>query len=180
MSKNNNTLIALVFDDPYKADEAHAALNRMAGEGLLEIDETAVIVKKDDGKVRVSQDVDVLTKDQHLGHIAGLVTAAITGTMPFILAGTVAGKLIGRLTDDGITDKFLKSVQKELQPNTSVLVLYARSDPERRKKIAERLAVFNPKLLETNLPPELEQEIQGEMQAAQKASAAASGSDRAK
>ena len=69
MSKNNNTLIALVFDDPYKADEAHAALNRMSGEGLLEIDETAVIVKKADGKVRVSQDVDILTKDQHLGHV---------------------------------------------------------------------------------------------------------------
>jgi uncharacterized membrane protein len=37
-------LIALAFDDPYKADEARAALHRMEGEGLLEMDETAVIV----------------------------------------------------------------------------------------------------------------------------------------
>jgi hypothetical protein len=62
-------------------------------------------------------------------------------------------------------------VQKELQPNTSVLVVYARSDPERWKKIAERLAVFYPKILESDLPLELEREIQNEMQEANKAAA---------
>jgi len=30
-------LIALVFDDQFKAEEARAALHRMAGEGLLDI-----------------------------------------------------------------------------------------------------------------------------------------------
>ena len=143
MSENDNKLIALVFDDPYKADEARAALNRMGGEGLLEIDETAVIVKKADGKVRVSQDINVVAKDQHIGHIAGLITAAATGTLPFILGGTLAGKLIGRLTDDGITNKFLKSVQKELQPNTSVLVIYARSSfTEGRSAIRDQLSSY--------------------------------------
>ena len=171
-NETNNKLIALIFDDPYKADEARAALNRMSGEGLLDIDETAVIVEKSDGKVRVSQDTNVVAKDQHFGHIAGLVTAALTGTMPFILAGTVCGKLIGKLTDDGITNKFLKSVKAELKPNTSVLVLFARSDVERRKKIAERLVGLDPKLLESDMPPELEQQVLQEMQAARTAAAA--------
>jgi len=67
MSDKKNKLIALVFDDPYKADEARAALNRMGGEGLLEIDETAVIVKNAEGKLRISQDVNVVEKDQHQG-----------------------------------------------------------------------------------------------------------------
>ncbi len=31
-------LVAVVFDDPCKAGEARAALHRMGGEGLLEID----------------------------------------------------------------------------------------------------------------------------------------------
>ena len=166
LSKEKNYLVALVFDDPYKADEARAALNRMGGEGLLDIDETAVIVKKADGKVRVSQDVNVVENDQHIGHIAGLITAAVTGTMPFIMGGTLLGKLVGRLTDDGITNKFIKSVQNELQPNTSVLVLFARSDPERRKKIGLRLATFGPKLLESDMPPELENQVLNEIQEA--------------
>ena len=172
MSKNDNKLIALVFDDPYKADEVRAALNRMAGEGLAEIDETAVIVKKADGKIKVSQDLNEVEKDQHIGHIAGLITAAVTGTIPFILGGTIAGRLVGKLRDDGITNKFLKRVQEELKPGTSILVLFARSDAERRKQIANRLAKFNPKILESNMSPELEQQILTEMQDAQRSAAA--------
>ena len=42
---NTNKLVAVVFDDPYKAEETRAALHRMGGEGLLEIDETALIAK---------------------------------------------------------------------------------------------------------------------------------------
>src|SRR4029453_2426140 len=127
--------------------------------------ETAVIVKKADGKIRISQDTDIVEKDKHVGHIAGLITAAVTGTMPFILGGTIAGKLIGKLRDDGITNKFLKSLQDELQPNTSVLGVYARSDAERRLAVMKPLAIFDPKLLESDLPPELEETLQQEMQA---------------
>ncbi len=169
MDKKSNKLVALVFDDPYKADEARAALNRMGGEGLLQIDETAIIVKKGDGKVRVTQDVNEVAKDQHIGHIAGLITAAVTGTMPFILGGTLAGELIGKLRDHGITNKFLKSLESELQPNTSVLVVCWRSDSERRAEVIERLALFDPKILESDLPPEIEQQLNEEMHTARKA-----------
>ena len=171
MGNSNNKLVALVFDDPYKADEARAALNRMGGEGLLEIDETAIIVKNAEGRVRVTQDVNEVEKDQHVGHVAGLITAAVTGTLPFILGGTLAGRLIGRLRDDGITNKFLKKLQDEVQPNTSALIVYARSDKERREQVVKRLAVFNPKILESDLPAELEKELSDSMRAEQKAAA---------
>ena len=172
MDENNYKLIAVVFDDPYKADEARAVLYRLSGEGLCELEETAVIVKRADGKLRVSQDVNEVGKDQKIGHIAGLVTAAVTGTFPFILAGTLAGNLVGRMFDHGVTNKFLKSLEKELQPNTSILVIYARSDPQRRLLVINKLASFNGKILESDMPPELEREIAGEMQAAQKSAAA--------
>jgi uncharacterized membrane protein len=73
-------LLALVFDDEYDADGAKAALHRMGGEGLLSIDESAVVVKHPDGKIRLTQDVNVVEKDQHVGHVMGLVAAAVTGT----------------------------------------------------------------------------------------------------
>jgi uncharacterized membrane protein len=56
MSETRNRLVALMFDDPYRADEARAALRRLGGEGVLEIGETALIEKRADGKVRVSQE----------------------------------------------------------------------------------------------------------------------------
>jgi uncharacterized membrane protein len=160
-------LMALVSDDPYKADEARAALRRMGGEGLLEIDETALIIKQADGMVQARQDQDSPATDQKFGHIAGLLAAAVTGTLPLILAGTVAGRLIGRLTDHGVTDRFLRAVKGELHPGTSALIVVARSDPERRKRVAERLCSFNPKVLQSDLPPEVEQQIEAELRAEQ-------------
>jgi uncharacterized membrane protein len=163
MSKPGSRLVALIFDDPYKAEEAKAALHRMGGEGLLEIDETAFAAKYADGKVRVSQDVNFVGRDQKIGHIAGLLAATVTGTLPFIMVGTLAGRLLGKLTDHGITNKFLKHVSSQLQPDTSVLIVLAHSDDERRQKVLDRLQVFAPKLLESDFPDELEQELSAEL-----------------
>jgi uncharacterized membrane protein len=153
-------LIALVFDDMYKADEARAALRRMAGEEkLLELGETALLVKHPDGKVQVYQEKDVVAKSQHAGHLVGLVAAAATGTMPLIFLGTVAGRLIGRFTDHGVTDKFVKEVTAKVQPGCSALLMLGRSDEERRAKVFERLRPFNAEALQSDLPPELEREL---------------------
>lgn len=164
--KSGNTLLAFMFDDPYKADEARAALHRMEGEGWLDIVESATIVKKADGKMRISQDMDLVGRDKHIGHIAGLLTAAITGTMPFILAGTVAGKVVGMLTDNGVTDRFCKQVGEALTPGTSAFILYGSSDEARRGHVREKLKTFNPKLIESNLPDDVEQSIQAALQTA--------------
>ena len=168
MSETRNRLVALMFDDPYRADEARAALRRLGGEGVLEIGETALIEKRADGKVRVSQDMDTVAKDKKIGHIAGLVTAALTGTLPFILGGTIAGQLIGKLRDNGITNAFLKSVDHELRPNTSALVIYGHSNPGRKDELVTRMAPFNPKILESDLPPELESALNESLVAAEK------------
>jgi uncharacterized membrane protein len=156
---NKSKLVAVVFDDPYKAEEARAALHRMGGEGLLEIDETAMVVKYADGSGRVSQDVNVAANGEKVGHLAGLITAAVTGTFPFIIAGTVGGWLVGKLTDHGITNSFIARVKKEVVPGTSALIVLARSDAERRGKVIERMEVFKPTIIESDLPDEVEREI---------------------
>lgn len=163
-TRTMSKLIALVFDDPYDADEAKAAVHRMGGEGLLTIDEIGVVVKHADGKIRVTQDVNVIEKDKHVGHVLGLFTAAVTGTMPFIMAGTVGGSLVGKLTDHGITNTFTQKVSKELRPGTSALLLLARSDAERRGKVIDRLRQWKPRVLESDLPRELEDELNRALQ----------------
>jgi uncharacterized membrane protein len=90
----------------------------------------------------------------------GLVTAAIAGARPFILAGAQGGHLIGLLTERGITNRFLHEVRQELQPGTSALVLLARSYPERRRQVVERLRMWSPRVVQSDLPPEVEQAIE--------------------
>ena len=138
----------------------------MEGEGLLEMDETAVIVKKRDGTIRVTQDIDTVAKGQSIGHMVGLVAGAITGAMPFILAGTLGGRLLGRLRDHGITNTFVKDVTKELQPGTSVLIVLGHSDAVRRQRILDRVRDRKPVILESDLPVDLEEELKRELREA--------------
>jgi uncharacterized membrane protein len=160
-TKPASRLIGLVFDDMYTADEARAALRRMAGDyQWLDLDETAMIIKDYAGKVRVSQDKDIIARDQKAGHIAGLDCAAATGTLPFILAGTIGGKLIGRLTDNGITNQFVKGVTDKLRPGRSALIVLGRAtSPESRQKVIDELQKFRPQVVESDLPPDLEKEL---------------------
>ncbi|GAB3368103.1 hypothetical protein GCM10027431_12990 [Lysobacter rhizosphaerae] len=158
-------LIALVFDDLYKADEARAALFRMEGEGLLDIDETAVVVRKDGEKVRITQDINIVSKRKQTGHLIGLIAANLTGMRPLILAGTIAGEIFGKLTDDGVTNSFIDKVKAELTPGKSALLLCARSDDEdRRKRIVAGLSKWSPRVLDSDLPEELERKIDKTLQ----------------
>ena len=156
---SRNRLVAVVFDDPYKAEEARAALHRMGGEGLLEIDETALVAKYRDGRTRVSQDVNIAANGEKVGHLAGLVVGAVTGTFPFIIAGTLGGWLVGKLADHGITNSFIAKVKKEVEPGTSALILLARSDDQRRGKVIARLEPFKPKIIESDMPDDVEGEL---------------------
>jgi len=157
-------VMALVYDDQFKGEEARAALHRLAGEGLLEMNDTVFIARKPDGKTSVSQEDTVMGRDQKIGQVAGLIAAAVTGTVPFVLAGTLAGRLIGKLTDHGITHKFISDLKTELQPGTSGLVVLGGTDPQRRRRIQERTQSFGGRILESDLPPELQEEIESEIE----------------
>lgn len=155
-------LTALIFDDQFKGEEARAALHRMTGEQLLKLDDTVLIRKDLEGQVEISQEDKVIRKGQKRGHVAGLLAAAITGTMPLILAGTVAGRLMGRLMDHGITHNFVKDVKKEVKPGTSALILLGEADPRSRAEIIDRIKGFEPKILESDMPADLQAEIEKE------------------
>lgn len=157
-------LIALLFDDPFKGEEARAALHRMAEEGLLDIHESVLITRNAEGETMVFQEDSAMRRDQKTGYIAGLIAAAVTGTTPFILAGTLAGRLVGKLMDHGVTGRFVKKLKKEIEPGTSAFVLFGEPDPERRQKIQERLEGFGAKISESDLPPEVQQEIENEIE----------------
>jgi uncharacterized membrane protein len=151
---NPSALIALVFDDPFKADEARAALLRMTGEGLLTLDETAVLSRKTEKEVRVTQDANLATKGESIGRLVGAVAASV---VPFAAPlGAALGGHIADALDKGISNRFIKDVQKELQDGTSVLILVVRASRQHSAEVIERLRRFNPKVLKSELSPEEE------------------------
>jgi uncharacterized membrane protein len=161
MSESANNLFVMAFDDEYKADEARALFKRMAGEGLLTLDETAVVIVGIDGKARITEDDDVTSSRRMQGHFLGIVAAAITGVSPLIMVGTVAGQAVGRLTDHGITKRMMKPIADALTSGTSALLVlgHALHDGD-RERIIERVRHFHPQIVQTSIPAELREQIE--------------------
>jgi uncharacterized membrane protein len=161
MSEPTYNLFALAFDDEFKADEARASFKRMAGEGLLVLEETAVVVMGMDGKPTITQDADVTKTRRMQGHWLGIVAAAATGVLPLIMVGTVAGEVVGRMTDHGITGHMMKPIADSMTPGTSALFGFgkAHSDAD-RQKIVERIRHFNGTIVQTSVSPELRAQVE--------------------
>ena len=151
-----NRMIALTFDDPFRAEAARTVAHHLGSQGLLDTDEVAVVTKGYDGKVRISQDVNVIPGDTRSRQAVGIVAAAISGTYPTVLLGANGSDLINRVNDHTTSRRLVTQVGGHLRAGTSVLILFVRSDLEHYKRLLERLRCLNPKLFETEWPPEFE------------------------
>lgn len=151
-------LVAIAYDDEFRADEARILVRRAQREGIADVIETAVVVRDADGNKRLTQDIDLEGKRRAVGHWLGIAAALATGVPPLIFVGTVAGELIGRLTDSGILTSDLKSVAKELEPGTSALFVLAHEAVPRRA-LAERLRHLGGRIMRTTLPPDINGEL---------------------
>jgi hypothetical protein len=52
--------MALIFDDPFRAEDAHILVHRTGSTGLFETNGLAVATRAYDRKVRISQDISVI------------------------------------------------------------------------------------------------------------------------
>jgi len=142
-------VIVVIFDDPESAGQARETLRGLEKQGLLALDDAAVVVKDEKGKVHVKGQKDHGVK-------VGAVTGGIVGGLLFavfpiagIAAGAAAGGLIGASTDLSIDSKFVKEVQDALKPNNSALFLNVKSGDFNAELGAFRQ--YNGKVYQTSL-----------------------------
>jgi pimeloyl-ACP methyl ester carboxylesterase len=121
------TLIAVVFDDPYKVEKVCTAVHRMARESLLEIYDRVHITKSRDSKIHIVQEDRSIVKAQEEGLRDGAAVHVGERRLPF-----VARRLLSKMRDHCVTLKFISHVSREVAPGNSALILLARCDSERR------------------------------------------------
>ncbi|VXD22098.1 DUF1269 domain-containing protein [Planktothrix paucivesiculata] len=152
-------LIAIAYDDEYKAEEVRLTLIKLQKEHLIELEDAAVIVKNAEGKIKLKQAVDLTTA----GAVSGGFWGLLVGTLflsPLLGAavGAAAGAASGALSDIGVDDKFMKSLGESLQPKTSALfVLVRKVTPD---KVLEEIAPYGGTVLRTSLTKDEEAQLQ--------------------
>ena len=154
-----SNLVVITFQDPEEAHRVLEALRDEEHDHQISLDDTAVVVKGEDGTVEVDNEVDRGIK---IGAVGGgllglLIGFLVGGPLVSLALGAVAGALGGDLANLGIDQRFINDVTEDLAPGSSALFLMARdADPEATAAVLEP---FEGKIYYSYLPEETEAQL---------------------
>ena len=152
-------LIAIGYPDTVTAHAAADEAERLAEDLMLQPDAIAVIVRKPDGRYKVTTNHHVVGQ----GTTWGMFWGFLFGLLFFVpvlgmAVGAGMGALMGKLTRIGIDKEFESRVRDMLQPGTSALFLIV--DQVTPGKAVEALSSYGGTVLKTSLSAEAEKELQ--------------------
>ena len=148
-----SNLVVIGFDDVHTADEVLLTLRRLQHEHLIDLEDAAVVIRQQDGKVKIRQSYNLAGSGAagggFWGAFFGLVFAGPLGALAVGGAGAAVGAVTGKLTDIGIEDDFIKEVGNTLQHGSSaIFTLVINSTPDR---VLESLNQYQGKVIQTSL-----------------------------
>lgn len=146
-------LVVSVFDSEFKAEEVWLHLRKTEAGHLIDLDDSAVLVRRKDGKVEL----------HHVSHftIGGAVTGGFWGSVVGALmlnplfaligftAGAVVGGVAGSMSHMGIDEDFMKDFAGHLEPGSSALCVLVR---EHLDRVLADLESYGGKQIQTPLP----------------------------
>jgi uncharacterized membrane protein len=145
-------LVVLTFEDTEQAGEAFEALKNIQHSGGLKLDDAAVIVKDESGKVHVKNQLDTGVKWGAIGGgVIGLLLASVFFPLAGLAIGAIGGALIGKTLDMGVDQKFVKDVTETLKPGSSALFVIGSGNPD---MVIASLRPFKGTVYQTTLPTE--------------------------
>lgn len=156
-------LIAIAYDDEFKAEEVRLTLFRLQKEHLVDLEDAVVITKSRDGKVRLNQSHNLVAAGAATGSLWGaLIGLLFLNPLLGLAAGAGSGALAGYLTDIGIDDNFLRECGESLPPGSSALfVLVRKSTPD---KVLPELRRYGGRVLRTSLSTEDEAKLRAALE----------------
>lgn len=146
-------LIAVAFDDEFKAEQVRLDLLRMGREDLVDLEEAAVAVRNAEGKVRLHHvshfTFPLALSGGFVGMLAGLIVLNPVLAAIGMVVGTGVGAVLGALKEIGIDEEFMDELASHLKPGSSALFILVKS--AKPEVVSEELKRFKGKLLQTTL-----------------------------
>lgn len=151
-------LVVLAFDSEQGAEQVRDVLAGMQQRHLITLADAAVVVRKQDGKVKVKQAVSLVGQGALGGAFWGMLIGIIFW-MPWLgmAVGALSGALGGALSDIGVDDKFIKEVGNTIEPGNSALFLLVYNVVT--DKVVDGLKPYNPTVLQTSLSTDEEAKL---------------------
>jgi uncharacterized membrane protein len=151
-------LVVFAFKDEMGAEQMRDALAGLQKLHLISLSDAAVVVRRQDGKVKVKQAVSLVGAGALGGAFWGMLIGLLFWAPWLGLAiGAAAGALGGKLSDVGVDDSFIKEVGNTIEPGHSALFLLIEDWTEDR--VMEELTKFDAQVLQTSLSKEDEAKL---------------------
>ena len=151
-------LIVFAFKTEKGAEEMRDEMNRLQKAHLITLEDAAVVIRRQDGKVKVKQAVSLVGAGALGGAFWGMLIGLLFWAPWLGLAiGAAAGAVSGGLTDIGVDDKFIKEVGNTIEPGNSALFLLVRDVVE--DKVIDELKKYDFTILRTSLSKEDEAKL---------------------
>src|ERR1700710_499716 len=149
-----SNLVAVAYPDEATAREVGQTLMELQKEHSIELEDLAIAVRQDDGKIKLKQTFSPTAS----GATGGALWGGLIGLiffMPLLGAaiGGATGAATGALTDVGVDDKFMKELGEKLQPGgAAVFVLVSQSTPD---KVLPRISQYGGEVIHSSLSERL-------------------------
>lgn len=152
-------LVVLALDTETGAEEMRDELVRLQKEHLITLSDAAIVVRQQDGHVKVKQAISLVGVGAMGGAFWGLLIG-ILFWMPWLgmMIGAASGALAGKFSDVGVDDEFIEQVGSTIQPgNSALFLLVEKATPD--KVITDLKKFKNVKVLKTSLSQEQEDKL---------------------
>ena len=153
-------LIVITYDQEQTGRDAFNELANLQKMQLLELEDAALAVKDDKGKVKVKQTLENQASGSAAlwGGFWGLLIGLLFLAPIFWgLFGALMGYIFGKATDIGIDNKFIEQVGDSLEPGGAALfMLVVKATPD---KVLEQMQKFGGEVYQTSLSNEDEEKL---------------------
>ena len=153
-----SNLVAVAYPDESTASEVAQTLIELQKERSIQLEDLAVAIRKDDGKIKLKQSFSPSGR----GAAGGALWGGLIGLIFFMpllgmAIGAASGAAAGAATDVGVDDKFMKDLGEKLQPGgAAVFVLVTQSTPD---KVLPRISQYGGEVIQSSLDNETEAQL---------------------
>jgi uncharacterized membrane protein len=160
-------LVCIAYDDEHTAEKVLHELRQLQAEYLIDLEDACIVVRDAQGKVQLSQAVNLVAMGAARGSMWGGMFGLLVGMLflnPLLgwiggaALGAGSGALSGKLADYGFNDDFIKSLGATIKPGGSALFVLVRKVTA--DKVVPEVAKFHGTVLKTSLSTEQEERLQ--------------------
>jgi uncharacterized membrane protein len=152
-------LVVLAFNTEDGAGRMIGDIERMQKMQLISLDDAATVVRRHDGKAKVTQANSLVGA----GAFGGAFWGMLIGLLFFapwlgLAVGAISGALAAKFSDIGVDDNFIRSVSNAIPPGSSALFLLIREATTDRV-LEELRDTPGVTILQTSLPRDKEEKL---------------------